>query len=73
VKVTVEPPAGVTATPSSFTFKEGGDNQEIALQAAADAPLGKHAVKVTGEPEEGKSASTNFEIEITEADEEPKE
>jgi hypothetical protein len=65
VKITVEPPAGVTATPNSFTFKAGGDEQKVALQAAADAALGKHSVKVMADPAEGEATSTNFEVEIT--------
>lgn len=69
VKVTVEPPSGVSATPDSFTLKKGADEQKVVLQAEADASVGKHAVKVAGNPSEGESTSTTFEIEITAASE----
>lgn len=66
VKVKIEPPAGVTAKPEEFTFKQGTDIQKVALEASTDAPVGKHAVKVTGNPAEGESTSTTFEIEVAE-------
>lgn len=68
VTVKLEAPAGITATPDTFTFKAGSDEQEVTLQAAADASVGKQAVKVTGDPTEGETTTTSFEIEVAERD-----
>lgn len=66
VDVKLDVPAGVTATPATITIPSSDKEAKVQLSAAADAAIGKHAVKATATPETGTPVSETFNIEVKE-------
>ena len=66
VKLQVKAPTGIQVEPNDATVQAGdkGDVQ-LAITAAADAPLGKHSIQVKGTPDKGESTETEFTITVS--------
>lgn len=57
-------PKGVTVEPATAVIKNGESDVKFSLKAAADAPLGDFAVKITGHPTKGADATHDFKFTV---------
>jgi uncharacterized membrane protein len=63
-----EAPHGVKVTPKSHTLKASDSEDEVTIEAAKDAALGKHTITITGKPAtSGASTSVTLDIEVKKA------
>ncbi len=64
VKLKFDAPPGVKVTPAEATV--GGDftRVKVGIEAAPDAPPGRHSITVTGTPETGKATSVKMDIDV---------
>lgn len=58
-------PEGVKVSPKSPKVEAGKDKIEVTITADQNATAGKRSVKVTGEPQDGKSVDGEFVVHIT--------
>jgi uncharacterized membrane protein len=66
VTLSFEAPTGITVTPKTADLKGADEKTTVTVGVAADAPVGKHTVKVTGTPKTGTATSTTFVIDVQE-------
>jgi hypothetical protein len=59
-------PAGVTIEPATPTVKASESEVALTVTAAANAALGSHTVKVTGQPGKGEVATNELKLSIVE-------
>jgi hypothetical protein len=57
-------PKGVTAEPASVVIKAGEKEGKLSLKAADDAPLGDHAITMTGHPSKGADSTNQFKFTV---------
>jgi uncharacterized membrane protein len=57
-------PTGVKVTPEADEIKAGATDVKVKVEAAKDAALGEHTIKVTGKPKEGAETSLDLKIDV---------
>ena len=68
VKLGFKTPQGVKVSPAEPAIKAGENEVKVLIQVAADAPVGRHTVVVTGTPETGAAVSVNMDIDVKQKD-----
>jgi uncharacterized membrane protein len=68
VELKFDAPPGIKVDPTTTTVhaSEKGDNIELKVTAANDAPVGDHTVKVTATPKVGTPTNVDFKVTVKE-------
>ncbi len=64
VKLQFKAPNGVTISPAEPTIAAGQDKVTVTIQAAGDAPTGKHNIEVRAIPESGQSVALELPVNV---------
>jgi hypothetical protein len=64
VKLKFEAPKRLKIVPADATIKSGETKTNVFVEAADDAEVGRHSIKVTGVPETGKSATVSMDVDV---------
>jgi hypothetical protein len=64
VHIKFSAPKGITMVPAETSIKTGETKAKVAIEAAADAPVGRHSITVTGSPQTGASTSVKMDIDV---------
>jgi len=64
VQLKLEAPKGLKVSADNLTIKPGDKESKVFVEADKDAPLGDHAITVTGTPEKGEPTSVPLKVTV---------
>jgi hypothetical protein len=64
VNLKFQAPQGIKIVPAEASIKTGETKTNVFVEAAEDAPVGRHSITVTGSPQTGAATSVKMDVDI---------